>query len=408
MRTKIFEKYRVDKSPRKKSFFLIPIIVLLIIVYIIVALILPPPKVKATKASIPAPSAKVAAITWPKDQQEAIGASGYGVLATNGEQKSAPIASIAKTMLALGVLKQKPLKVGEQGPTITMTAKDVELFNIYFAQNGSVLPVEENEQLTEYQAIQALLVPSGDNIADTLANWAFGSVDNYLTFANDFAAKLNLQQTHFADAGGLSPQTVSSAQNLIILGEAILAEPVLAEIVNQSKITLPVVGQVSNYNTILGQDNIVGIKTGNTDEAGGCFLFATKNKIEDQEITLIGAILGAASRNQALNDTKNFLEKNVKNFQIVTIVKAGEVVANYNTPWGKSINVIAEKDLSILEVTDQKIETKASIDEIIPGQNKGAKVGTLTAVSGQAQVTINLVLENKLSKPSIFWKILHP
>lgn len=408
MITKTFDKYHVVNSPRNKKLFGVFLIILLIIIYIIVALILPPPKIKATESSIQAPTANTPAISWPKDQQEAIGASGFGVLATDGEQKSAPIASIAKTMLALAVIKQKPLSTGKQGPTITITSKDVELFNTYFAQNGSVVPVELNEQLTEYQILQALLLPSGDNIADTLANWAFGSVDNYLTYANNLAKDLNLEQTHFADASGLSPQTVSSAQDLVILGENIMAEEVLAEIVNQSKVTLPVVGQVGNYNTLLGQENIVGIKTGNTDEAGGCFLFAIKNKINEKDVTLIGVILGATNRNQALADTKKFLQNNVKNFQFVKVAEAGQVIGTFNTPWGKSGNVVAEKDLDFLLVNNQKPDLKISFDQILPPQNKGAKVGTATVTSGMAQASINLILDNKISKPPFFWKIFHP
>jgi D-alanyl-D-alanine carboxypeptidase (penicillin-binding protein 5/6) len=44
--------------------------------------------------------------------------------------------------------------------------------------------VQLGEELSEYQALQALLLPSANNIAETLARWAFGSIDAYNAYAN--------------------------------------------------------------------------------------------------------------------------------------------------------------------------------------------------------------------------------
>lgn len=392
----------------KKILWLIGIIIILI-AYIIIALLIPPPKLKAdTKEFSPPITSFASAISWPAYGQAAIGVSGSGVLAENGEQKSAPIASIAKTILALSILEKNPISPGENGPTITMTQADVDIFTKDLAQNSSVVPVKVGEQFTEYEMLQALMIPSGNNIANSLAVWGFGSVENYLSYANDFVAKLGLNQTRLFDPHGLSPQTVSSAHDLIILGEKALANPVLAEIVNQKQLTLPTGEILNNYNTILGQDGIIGIKTGNTDEAGGCLLFATKQNISGQDIVIIGAILGASNRNQALQDTKKFIEKNVPNFQVITPVKAGDVVGTYKVPWGKTVNIVAEKDLSVLVVNKEKITIKTNLNEINAPQNKDTEVGQVTATYGSTTVSVPVVINSKISKPSIFWRLLHP
>lgn len=394
----------------KTSKFILPIIVVVaLILYSSIALLIPEKKLKADTKDISTPVTSFAStISWPAYGQAAIGVSGSNVLAENGDQKSAPIASIAKTILALTVLAEKPIPTGEKGPIITITQNDVDFYSKDLAQNGSVVPVRLNEELTEYQMLQALLIPSGDNIASTLAVWAFGSIENYLTYANDMASKLGLSQTHLADASGLSPQTVSSAHDLVILGGKILAEPVLADIASQKQVTLPFTGVVNNYNTILGQDGIIGIKTGNTDEAGGCLLFASKQNISGQDITIVGAILGAKSRNQALLDTKNFIERNVPNFQFITPVKAGDVVGTYKVPWGKTVNVVAGKDLSILIVSKEKVTIGATINQISAPQSKDAEVGQVTATYGPTTVSVPVTIDSKISKPSVFWRLLHP
>lgn len=395
-----------SKKPRRFSWSFI--IIAVIIIYMIVVLFLPMPKVTPTSNNVK-PQSQTGKIIWPTLQsQSAVGAVGYGVLATNGEQKPAAIASIAKTMVALTILEKKPLKLGEPGPTLTLTTQDEEYFRTDLAQNGSVVPVKVGEELTEYQMLQALLLPSGDNIASTLAVWGFGSLDDYLTYANQKAAEWNLKQTHFADASGLSPETQSSAQDLIVLGEKIMKEPVLAEIVNQSDVTLPLAGNVFNYNTILGQQNIVGIKTGNTDEAGGCFLFASKRSVGGKEVTILGVILGSESRNQALIDTKKFLQTNNTSFAFSTPVVAGQVVGSYKLPWGKTIDVVAKDNLEVLTVPEEKISLQVNLSELNKTQNKGSEVGEIMTGSGSTETKTPAVLAENIKKPPFFWRLLHP
>lgn len=385
------------------------LIFVLLIIYVVVALILPSPTLKAQAQDITVAPTGGTALVWPANvNQAALGAQNYGLMATEGQQVSHPIASIAKCMMALSVLEKRPLNKGEQGPTLTMTAQDVNYYTTDLAQNGSVVPVQINEHLSEYQMLEALLIPSGDNIATSLADWTFGSETNYLVYANSQAASWGMAQTHFADASGLSPQTVSSAQDLVILGEKVLADPVLAEIVSQSQITLPVAGKVNNYNSLLGQNNIIGIKTGNTDEAGGCFLFATGNNINGQNVMMIGAILGAASRNAALQSTKSFILTNNPNFTLVTVVKAGQTIGTYNQKWGESVNAVAKSDLNVLVASRDKISTQIALSGIKAPKNKGDQVGTISAKIGLEEVSVPVVLSDNLTKPSIFWKLLHP
>ena len=393
---------------KRKSTIFIGLIIVLLIAYAVRAAIMPMPTVAASSADLKIPASTAPQLVWPSFGQAAVGALGYGTLATNGEQKSTPIASIAKTMLALSVLKQKPLKVGEQGPTLTITQQDADLYHTYLAQNGSIVPINVGEQISEYQMLQALLLPSGDNIADSLAIWAFGSVDAYLKYANDQAATLGLKQTHFADASGISAQTVSSAEDLTMFAQSVMAEPVVVEIVGQSKITLPVMGPAFNYNTILGQSGIVGIKTGNTDEAGGCFMFASKTKIDGQDVTLIGAILGASNLSAALQSTLTFLQSNAPAWHMTTVAKAGQTVGTYNLPWGQVANAVAEKDVSVLTIGNQKVTPKVDLVTINSTKNKGDKVGTISVQSGTSAVSVPLILDSSIAKPSFFWKLIHP
>src|SRR3989344_5212335 len=278
-----------------------------------------------TSFSQPQTSSAVA-LPWLAYGQAAMGAVGYGVLATHGEQKKVPIASITKVVTALAVLKEKPLKLGEKGPNITITDADVAIYDEYYSLGGSVTPITKGSQISEYDGLQSMLIPSSNNMAATVAKWAFGSVDNYVKYANQMLSDMGFKQTHVDEASGFSTKSVSTATELIKLGEIALANEVIAEIVKKATANLPIAGEVRNINWLLGTEGVIGIKTGNTNEAGGCLLFASQKTIFGQPIVLIGVILGAPDRNQAITDSRKILQSVEDSFEKVQVVKKGQTL----------------------------------------------------------------------------------
>jgi D-alanyl-D-alanine carboxypeptidase (penicillin-binding protein 5/6) len=53
-----------------------------------------------------------------------------------------------------------------------------------------------------------------------------------------------------------------------------------------------VAGVVRNYNTLLGQDGIAGLKTGSTQAAGGCVLIAAWHKASGRKTLIVAATFG--------------------------------------------------------------------------------------------------------------------
>lgn len=352
----------------------------------------------------PLPAAAVS-LPWPAYGQAAIGAEDFGVLATHGAQSSVPTASVAKVMTAYSVLKQKPLAAGQQGPMITISDQDVATYNDYVAKGGSVVQVSGGEQISEYQALQAMLLPSANNFADLLADWAFGSMDGYIAYANQQAKDLGMDVTHISDASGFSPQTTASAQDLVKLGEAAIQNPVIADVVSQQQATIPVAGTVHNVNWLLGTGVVNGIKTGDTDQAGGCFLFSTPRTIGGQIVTIVGAIMAAPHLDNAINDSKPLLAAAGQNFKIQTLVKAGQTVGYYNMPWGGQVPAVAKQDLGLLMWTDQKSQVSTKLNPLHAPDSKGNVVGSITASVNGKSVATQAILSQKASTPNWKWRL---
>lgn len=157
-------------------------------------------------------------LPWPTTGSAAVAVSGLGLLATEGGDQPIPTASIAKVMTALIVLIDKPLKPGEQGPTVAITEQDVQVYQADKADEQSVVDVQAGEQLSERKALEAILIPSANNIASTLARWDAGSTDAFVTKMNQRATRLGLAHTKFADPAGALAQTVSTPRDLVSLG----------------------------------------------------------------------------------------------------------------------------------------------------------------------------------------------
>jgi serine-type D-Ala-D-Ala carboxypeptidase (penicillin-binding protein 5/6) len=235
---------------------------------------------------------------WPAYGQAAFVQTGQSQVQAGPNQHAAAIASVAKVMTAYLVLRDHPLRLGQDGPTITPTDADVADTDRRRGQQESVVSIAAGEQLTERQALQALLLPSANNIAAVLARWDAGSADRFVARMNATARSLGMAHTRYTDPSGYDDATVSSAADQVRIVDRAMRLPVFASIVATPRATLPVAGTVHNTNTLLGHDGFVGVKTGSTAAAGGCFAFRAIRWIDGKRTTITGVVLGQPGDDQ--------------------------------------------------------------------------------------------------------------
>src|SRR5690242_15755993 len=119
-------------------------------------------------------------LPWPAQGQAALEVAGVGGFGTSGTVRPVPVASVAKLMTAYLVLRDHPMEPDRDGPTLTVPAADAAAYAGQAASGESVVRVEAGERLTERQALEALLLPSADNIAWILAEWDAGGVPAFV------------------------------------------------------------------------------------------------------------------------------------------------------------------------------------------------------------------------------------
>jgi D-alanyl-D-alanine carboxypeptidase (penicillin-binding protein 5/6) len=333
-------------------------------------------------------------LPWPATGQATVAVDGVGSFGATPDQHPVPIASLAKVMTAYLVLRDHPVNAGDDGGNLTVTRAEADAYPSEVADNESLVRVAAGEVLTERQALEALLLPSADNMARILARWDAGTVPAFVTKMNTTAATLGMTNTHYTDPSGYDPATRSTADDQVLLAAQAMRLPAFAQIVGMPTAAIPIQGTVRNYNTLLGSDGVVGIKTGSTSSAGGCLLFATHQQIGGRPTTIIGAVLGQRGTTmhglpQALSASKQLIESAVGVLSIYTPIKAGQRIATI-----AGTDLIAASDLTILGWPGLTYHLSLTIHTPIVSatpQAVGAVVGRLQLDAAQEQAMIDIV-----------------
>lgn len=404
-------QYYFKKQPKRWRGKAFVWTLLIIMIGCVVSYTRPLPTLAVNKTLAQQSTAANSPIAWPTDSIAAIGAEGYGVLASSkGDDTPVPTASIAKMITVLAVLKQKPLAKGSQGPTLVMTQADVDSYWNYVNQDGSVAKVAVGEQITQYQALEAVLIPSANNMADTMAKWAFGSMDAYHAYATSYIKQLGLTNTTIGtDASGLSPTTTSTPSDLVKLGAIALQNPVIAEIVNKPSATIPVAGTVYNSNKLLGVNGVNGIKTGNSNEARGCALVSAVHEVAPgKTVTIIVAVMGAPTLRAALLESQTLIAAAAPHFSIDQVVQSGQTFGDVYIPWepNSAAHAVAAYAGSAITWNDSVSPITVNMHKIRSSITKGSVIGSGNLRVGSSTVSIPLIIDRDVSAPSFWWRLV--
>lgn len=178
------------------------------------------------------------------------------VLLAKGELEERPIASTTKIMTALVALRHSRL-------TDVVTVRREHL------KEGSSMYLREGETLTMEALLYGLMLPSGNDAAECIADFCGGGTETFVRWMNETAASLGMEHTSFRNPSGLDAEGhYSCALDMAKLMAYAMRDPTFAQIVSAKTAT---VGNrtMANHNKLLGAvEGCIGGKTGYTDGAG--------------------------------------------------------------------------------------------------------------------------------------------
>jgi len=350
---------------------------------------------------------------WPAQGQAAVGIEGVdNLVAMYGKQSPVPIASLAKLMTAYIVLMHHPLPPGQPGPLVPVTSADQDDWAEDLATDQSSIPLQVGEELTERQLLEALLVRSANDVAKMLARWDAGSVAAFVRKMNITAKRLGLHHTHYTSPSGYDPTTVSTAVDVLHLAEVDMADPTFATLVDEPEITLPLIPYpVQNYVSGIGQGGVIGVKSGFTDQAGGCVVLALRRPGPLKPIVSLAVVLGQKGY-RSLDVAQHFAKvlDEIASSVVgkVTVFRKGERVGYLEVPWlHRTIPAVTDSALTVMRWPAQAINLKGHLQSVRSSQlGLNQLVGSLTVEVDQGRRWIvPIVTAQKVASPSFWWRI---
>src|SRR4051794_8458777 len=358
-----------------------------------------------TTVTAPGGAAK---LPWPSEGQAAVAVTGGATMAWPATgARPAPIASLAKMMTAYQILTDHPLGARAAGPNLRVTAADVRDYQHRAAQQQSVLAVRAGERLSEYKALQALLIPSANNVATILARWDAGSVAKFVAKMNATAKQLGLTNTHYADPDGTSAQTASTAVDQLTLAQKAMTLPTFAAIVRQPVATFPVAGPLFNYDFEIGHHGFIGIKTGSHAAAGGCWAFAARRTVDGKPTIVYGVVLGQHAKKTgaliqpALALGRRLADATPKVVRRVTLVTAGTKVGTLRAPWRDDVPVTTEHNLSVVASPGEKYAVQLQLHA---PTSRHVTAGTVVGTYTVAGVSTPVIVARDAAGPTLKWR----
>jgi D-alanyl-D-alanine carboxypeptidase (penicillin-binding protein 5/6) len=319
-----------------------------------------------------------------------------------------PIASTTKLMTALISFQQLPLKRRLAASPYRAGAAE------------SRINLRPGERLAVRDLLLALLLPSANDAAVTLARGTTGSVPSFVARMNERAERLGLRDTHYENPIGLDdPGNYSSASDLSQLARTLLRNRTFAEIVNLPSARLRTGARpriVANRNHLVATVPwIDGVKTGHTQTAGYVLVGSGTRK----GVQLVSVVLGAPSEDQRDADTLELLRYGFSRYRVARPVRRGVAVASAKVKFygDREVALMAHRNVRVALRRGQHVRTRVTAPDELEGPlRKGTRVGSVAVFEEGKRVarlplfTAGAVPEagflRKLAHSPIFWLFL--
>jgi len=190
---------------------------------------------------------------------------------------------------------------------------------------GSRMFIKEGQQVPVEDLLKGIIVDSGNDACIAMAEHVGGSENAFTDIMNQQAQNLGMKNSHFTDSTGLhDPNLYTTAKDLAILGRALITEfPQYYGWYKQKWFTYNGIRQ-PNRNRLLWRDNQVdGLKTGHTSEAGFCLVSSAKR----DNMRLLAVVLGEPNDSMRADDSEKLLNYGFRFFETHQLYKSGQSVA---------------------------------------------------------------------------------
>lgn len=321
------------------------------------------------------------------------------VLAEKDSKKRIDPASLTKMMSVFVVdheIAADRLKLTDEVP-ISESAWKTEGSRM-FVQAGKKIPVKD--------LINGIIIQSGNDATVALAEFVAGSEKAFADLMNQYAQKIGMKDTHFANATGIpNSEHYTTAYDLSLLAHALIKEfPDTYKVYSEKWFTYNGIKQPNRNRLLWREPYIDGIKTGHSSTAGYC-LAASGQK---DNMRLVSILVGAKNESDRTEETLSLLRYGFRFFETHQLFAANKVLNEPRVWMGdrKKLSLGINEDLYITIPQGQykNLDAKMNIDKRITAPiTKGNNYGKLVVKVNDDLITEVPLVALEDVKPGTVW-----
>ncbi len=389
------------------------------IVCAIAALLLSIIPVFATEAETNQPNiTSLSYVLYNPDNDEIVEGNNYN-------QRMFP-ASLTKMLTAVTVMNICD-DVSTEKVTVSQSA-----ISLLAGTNSSKAGLRVNEVFTVEELLYLMLLPSGNDAANVLAEHFNTETTSFVDHMNRVAKEIGMKDSHFVNPHGLHDDNhYSTAADLAFLADAYMDIALLCEIAKADEFRLPVTNEHSEYwvrctnfmnvkNSGYYYEYSTGLKTGYTDKAGRC-LAASAEKNGERYICILLFTPEVWDKNGLVRteflEATEIFEYAFETYDCVKIASKNQIVTElpvYET-YGKKVKLVFENDIyaTVKKGTDiDKLEIEFKPKNLIDcgmidsPVNVGESFGNASLMLYDKEIGFCNVVASKTVEPNgflVFW-----
>ncbi len=254
---------------------------------------------------------------------------------------------------------------------------------------GSKMFIEVDKYVSVEDLLKGMIVQSGNDASVALAEFVAGSEDAFAQLMNQYAKRMGMIGSHFANSTGLPhPKHYTNARDMAILSRALIQDfPDEYQWHAVKQFSYNGITQ-QNRNKLLWRDETVdGIKTGHTESAGYCL---AASALRDG-MRLIAVVMGAKSESARVAETQKLLNYGFRFYETHRLYQGSEPVTQVRLWKGRldKLDVGLEDDLYVTVPRGQYKKLNASMQmngNVIAPVSEGQVVGALRVTLGETEL----------------------
>lgn len=267
-----------------------------------------------------------------------------------------------------------------------------------FVQAGKKIPVKD--------LINGIIIQSGNDATVALAEFVAGSEKAFADLMNQYAQKIGMKDTHFANATGIpNPEHYTTAYDLSLLAHALIKDyPETYKVYSEKWFTFNGIKQPNRNRLLWREPYIDGIKTGHSSTAGYC-LAASGQK---DNMRLISVLVGAKTEADRTEQTLALLRYGFRFYETRQLFQANTPLNQPRIWMGDrkklSLGIAEDLYITIPQGQYKDLDAKMNIDKRITAPiTKGKNYGQLVVkVNGELIAEVPLIALEDV-KPGTMW-----